>query len=333
MATLLQIKTAIASYLGKTVADLTVDGQDLGLLAMNQVRQQAEMVHDFEFSRKLVTVAVDGVVGGSLDDAVLYGTEVGVTVKSVIDIGIFDNDGNFRSAGWTTVAGGLDVQRRDNPLTVVPRYPTDSQALASPYGTSKYLLSGANVYRFPKSLNTTDTIGLEVYTFADDWTGILNVTGTLSPDATGTYYQDGVFSQQPFYVRDDGEYIVFYSSVLSKWVLAPPGDDVGLPDWRRTTLEGAYTPTAPATGTATIDYLVPGEVAVPDPLGMSDIWTTRGAQYIQWGAIVQLNNLFKEFVFRQEGNLPPPQALADAGLEALKTWDIFRYERRRRYGR
>jgi hypothetical protein len=330
--TLIEIKTAIATYFGKLVGDLTINNQDLALVALNQVRLQAEMVHDFEFSRRLVTVSVNGVTGGSLDAAVVYGTSTQVRVKSVIDVGVFDSDGNLRPAEWTTVADSLNGQREDNPMRVLARYPTDSQAECGPLGQSRFQFSGNSIYKFPKVAEQTYTVGLEVYTFSEDWTGILDVTGTLTPDATGTYYQAGVFNEQPFYVRPDALYLVFWNNSLNKWIIAPPGEDSGLPYWQSasTVIEASYTAQSGAVGTAAVDYNLIGETVVPDPSSVSDIWTTRGSQYLQWAAIVHLNHYYKAFVFRQEGNLPPPQTLADAGLEALKSWDIFRYESFRR---
>lgn len=335
MASLLGIKTAIATYFGKVVGDLTINGQDLSLVALNQVRLQAEMVHDFEFTRKLVTVEVDGAIGGSLDEAVVYGTAIPVEVKSVIDVGIFDVDGNMRAVDWNTVAEGLNTQRLDNPHGVIPRYPTDAQSLSGPLGVSRFQFSGQSIYKFPKVVGETYTVGMEVYTFTTDWTGVLTITGDPVPYANGTYYEQGAFNGKPFYVRNDGEYLVFWSSELVTWVLAPPGDDDGLPYWysEDAELEGEYLNQGSASGAPTIDLHSVGDTTIYDPLGISDIWTTKGAQYLQWAAIVHLNYYYKEFVFRQEGNLPPPQTLADAGLEALKQWDIFKYESFRRSSR
>lgn len=62
-------------------------------------------------------------------------------------------------------------------------------------------------------------------------------------------------------------------------------------------------------------------------------WTKHGSQYLLWSTVIHLNHLFKGFVFRQEGNLPPPQALADLGLDAMLKWDNFMFEQFRRHSR
>lgn len=240
--TLLEIKTAAAHYLELGVADLTVNTQDLGILALNQVRKFAELNHDFEFSRKLVTVSVDGVTGGDLTTAVLYGTATAASIKTVIDVGIFDEDGNLRPIEWTTVSESLERGRLDNPA-FVPRFPTDGQALGSPVGRSRVAFSGDKVYLFPLGASgETFTLGMEVYTFTADW--VIGAT------------------------------------------------------------EASTSP-----------------------------WSTHGSQFLLWQTVVHLNKRFKYFVPRTEGNLPAPTDLADAGLQAFKDWDTYRYEQSRRHGR
>jgi hypothetical protein len=64
---------------------------------------------------------------------------------------------------------------------------------------------------------------------------------------------------------------------------------------------------------------------------VTDVWLRNGAQYLLWAGIVQINHLCKEFVFRQEGNLPPPEKLAEAALENFRQWDSFKYEENRRH--
>lgn len=239
--TLLEIKTAAASYLDRTLTELNVNGQDLGLIALNTVRRRAELAWDFEFTRKLATVSVDGVTGGSLDAAVLYGTATPVEIKTIIEVGLFDDFGNLRPVEWTTVSESLERQRIEN-MRDVPRYPTDAWAETYPAGLGRFAFTGSTVYRFPKDSTATFLLGMEIYAATADWTG---------PQLNS--------------------------------VIAP--------------------------------------------------WTTHGSPFLLWATVVELNQLFKHFVFRQEGNLPPPQAQADAGLEAFKQWDTFRFEQSRRHGR
>ncbi len=240
------IKASAAAYLGRKTEDLTVNNVDLGLAAMNQVRLLAELNHDFGFTRKLLTLDVSSDTGGSLENATIYGTsDAAPTVKTIVDVGQFDEVGNFIPVEWTTTQESLDRQRMDNPGTIV-RYPTDGQAVCGPIGWRRFVFAGDKIYFFPKAQDVTVfTLGIIAYTFTTDW------------------------------VDDD--------------------------------LKDESTAGAP--------------------------WKLQGQQYLLWATIVQLNNLFKEFVPRQEGNLPPPQTLADAGLASLIQWDIFKFEQFRRHGR
>jgi hypothetical protein len=238
--TLNDIRSAAAGYLHRTVSDFTINGVDLSLFALNQVRTAAEMQNDFNFTRKLMSLDVDGVVGGSLSGAMEYGTSNPFEIKTIVDVGQFDTKGNLNPVDWTTVAAGLDIQRDESCYSF--RYPTDGQATGA-NGVPRIVFSGDKVYLFPKgTANTASTLGLEAYTFTKDW-------------VVGDY------------------------------------------------------------GTT------------PSP------WGTKGAQYLLWGTVLHLNQVYKDFVFRQEGNLPPPQTLADQGLQALITWDIFKYEQFRRHNR
>lgn len=247
--TLTQIKDAVAAYLHRTTDELTVNSVDLGLVALNHVRNQAELNHNFGFTRKLAQVSVDGVTGGSLDNAVdVDGAPINgqppVAVKSIIDIGVADSVGNISPIEWTSGEDSANRTRQDNPFSIM-RYPTDAQALCGPVGQRRVVFAGNQIHLFPRSPDTTLVLLMDVYSFTSDWTDT-----SLSPTATFT------------------------------------------------------TP-----------------------------WVTHGSNYLIWAAVIQLNHMFKDFVFRQEGNLPPPQTLADNALESMKMWDTFKYEQFRRHSR
>lgn len=237
--TLQDIRNAAAAYLHRAASDFTINGVDLSLFALNQVRLAAELLNDFNFTRKTMQLTVDGVLGGSLSTAVEVGTLLTTEIKSIVDVGQFDKDGNLVPVEWTTVAASMDIQRQES--STLFRYPTDAQA-STAIGMTRVVFSGDKVYLFPKAPGQSFVIGIEAYTFTPDW-----------------------------------------------------------------------TPTDFAT--------------TPNP------WARKGSQYLLWGSVIHLNQVYKDFVFRQEGNLPPPQTLADQGLQTLVTWDIFKYEQNRRHNR
>lgn len=159
-----------ASYLNVDVSELTQNGLDLFLHAANEARSSAELNHDFEFNRKLVTVSINGTTGGDLGAAV-DATATAVTVKTVIEAGLLDEHSNLVPVEWTTVAESLERQRGDNGF-VVPRYPTDGWARSQPAGLSRFLFAGDVITSWPRTTESeaiTFALWLDVYAFTADW--------------------------------------------------------------------------------------------------------------------------------------------------------------------
>lgn len=335
MATYLELKQAAANYLNIAIADLTQNGQDLWILASNQARKMAELSNDFEFSRKIVSITVNGITGGSL--VLAQDSESNLSeVKTVIEVGLLNNSGNLCPVEWTTVAESLTRQREDNSYAY-PRYPTDAYSSDTPFGGTRFTFSGNKVTKWPRVSETDTTdypLYLEAYTFYPDWTvsdlspGTVIVTGTLSPDATGTYDESGEYTGAPLYIREDIGYILFFTG--GNWTLQAFAGGLipQVNSWNRTTTSlvptGTYTAGGTNTGTATV---------TATQTATSDIWTTHGQKFLLWASIVQLNHLWKRFVPRTEGNLAPPQQLADDGLASLIAWDAYRYEGFRTHNR
>ena len=331
--TLLDIKTEVATYFQKAVADFTINGQDLFLAAANHVRRQAELAHDFEFLRKTVSVTVDGVTGGSLATAIDTVTGAAVTVKEVIDCGLADQFGNFVPTDWGPTANNLELQRQDNPR-MFPRYPTDAVYLAYPRGLLRFNFSGDTVRRFPltsEAANESYTLLIECYSISADWTsgdfsnGDVTITGTGTPDYTGTYVaSESLSGGQRVYVKEtsaaNGALILLFDGTF--WQLFSAFNGQVGPVF--------LSPSATLAATYTADNGASGTMIVAQTAETSDTWTTYGSQYLLWAIIVYMNHRFKQFVYRTEGNLPPPQQLRDEALNAFIEWDTDRYTKFRR---
>jgi hypothetical protein len=73
------------------------------------------------------------------------------------------------------------------------------------------------------------------------------------------------------------------------------------------------------------------EVALEGPAWMesyegdedTDFLIEHGYDFMMWQTVIELNHLIKQFVPRQEGNLPPPTAQRDAAWMSLVQWDEF----------
>lgn len=334
MSTLLDIKTTVALNLGKTVSDLTVSGFDLGLVALNQVRRRAELAHDFEFSRKLISLAVNGSTGGNLSASVLKSDGVTtVDIKTVLEVGVFDDDSNLRPIIWTTVAEGLERQRKDNSR-VFSSWRAPDQTQVTPNGLYRAEFSGMNVFVWPKDSQNNYTLGMEVYAMQSPWTsadltGVITVAGSATTAINGSYTNQGVYNGFPLFIKivSGTDYALWNNGTT--WKLSAVVDLAGTPtDFYSLTSTsqspaGSYSNNGSWTGT----------VVLTDGVSTSDNWTKYGEEYLTWAAVEHLNTRFKYLVPRTEGNLPPPYALAAQALDAFIEWDTNLYEQFRRHSR
>ena len=81
----------------------------------------------------------------------------------------------------------------------------------------------------------------------------LLVTGTLSPDVTGNYLEDGTCAGKPQYRREDSQCWIWWYATYSRWILSRAPGYLG-PHWYKSAdpVTGTYTPFYGATGTATV---------------------------------------------------------------------------------
>jgi hypothetical protein len=90
--------------------------------------------------------------------------------------------------------------------------------------------------------------------------GMLKVTGTLDPDATGVYVENGTYRGEPAYERDDGEYWIWLFSGTS-WVLSVAKDST-TDSWLNNSgsgRTGTYTAFS-GSGTATVALYAPFQI-------------------------------------------------------------------------
>jgi hypothetical protein len=353
VATILELKSTIAGILGVTVNDFTVNGIDFGLTALNAVRLQAEQGNDFEFQRKTLSLSVNTLTGGSLENAVIQGTSTTATIKTLIDVGQADTNGNFVPLEWTTRAESHERTRGENRYgSRSLRYPSDADAQVFVGGRRRVMLDNDRVSLFPMgTVSENVTVLLDCYVYSSDWTSTSNtLTVTGGTGVTGvntTYYKYGNTIGGAFYLSINPTAIVLsagpatyysisYDWLNGRWVIADVNQTLLVFSPNRHALvtssqspAGTYTGAGTFTGTAVVT------LATTDPT--SDIWTTKGANYLIWASVVWLNqnaSVFgKQFVNRQEGNLAPPTVLRDEALATLIACDTNKFELFRRHGR
>lgn len=336
MATLLDIKTAAAHYLDRGVADLTVNTQDLGLIALNQARNYAELQNDFEFSRKLVELEVNGVTGGALSSATLYSTgTTSATVTGTLSpnlVGTYVQVGTYNGFPFYLLAGTTAYALWNNGSAWYLAAAAGVNGTTAPVGDRFTLastsLSPAGTYTAAGSATgapvvavTAPTVDIktviEVGLF-DDFGNFRPIEWTTVSESLERQRKDNPYST-PRYPTDAWAQIgpagesrfAFSGDTLYRF----PFDE----DNNFTVGMEVYSFTA--------DWVAGDLSTTIAP------WTTKGQEYLLWATIFRLNHLFKAFVPRQEGNLPPPTGVMEAALEAFKSWDTFKFEQFRRHSR
>ena len=79
------------------------------------------------------------------------------------------------------------------------------------------------------------------------------VTGTLNPDATGNYFEDGTHDGKPTYRRTDSAFWIWYHQPAVSWIITTTVGPVDPDGWfHNISIEGTYTPFGAATGIATV---------------------------------------------------------------------------------
>lgn len=339
---LLDIKTSVATYFNKELSELTLNGQDLFLIAVNNVRRWAEMNNDFEHSRRLLRLTVDGVTGGSLDDA----EEDGVGAESLTVTGSLSPDvtgvytkqnGRVNGYPWytkiesTQATSHIIFHDGDRWLLVVWG---DFPDLDLNGGIFSRTTGSSPVGTLVGSLGYTGTATVVVNT---DWRGIKQIieVGIFDEDDNLRPVNWTTVSESLERQRKDNPYTA-PRYPTDGWHQSGP---MGL---GRFEFRGDNVFRFPKDDSANGEFELGIEVYTfhsdwtADDLLVdtdSNIWTEEAGQFLIWGVVMELNHRFKEFVFRQEGNLPPPKELRDEALVAFMEFDAHKFERNRRHGR
>ena len=79
------------------------------------------------------------------------------------------------------------------------------------------------------------------------------MSGVLVPDATGDYFEAGIYGGRPYYARNDSAFTIWWQNGTSHWMISASPDTFN-PYWVHDdpAIIGDYSPAAGATGTATV---------------------------------------------------------------------------------
>lgn len=330
MPTLAQLKASVAAHLNTTVANLTISGTDMFLIAANNVRKNAELLHNFEYARVQATLSIDGTTGGSLLNAVVdSGSQDTVTVTGTLSS---DATGLYRLTGVYTAKNIYTLQ---NPAKGAFAIYYNSTQWSIYNWITGHTWNFVSVSSSPVGTYTADgasgATGTATVAVGATWNGLkevlavqrTNQDGTLSPlnftqaetaierdrwttelsdnyDLANRYPSDARFLQrgtEGTIIQRRGTLFIYPVPAISSETLAVTLEAYAwLADYDASTLAASISP----------DFIV-----------------THGFLFLQWGIVCELNYIFKAFVPRQEGNLASPEQAREAAWRDLMLWDTY----------
>lgn len=180
--TLNNIAIQAAINLRQPVASLTNYSQlgltnvNLVLPVFNMLRTDAESSNDFEFTYKQVDVTVVPGTPVDLSTAVIHGTTTAAVIKTIMDIGLYDKQGNLWPVEWTSGGESMERTRQENGFGF-ERYPRDDQnSFRYSSGLYRVIINGGpqgTLDLYPVRLEDgtqSFTFGIMAYLLTPDWT-------------------------------------------------------------------------------------------------------------------------------------------------------------------
>lgn len=319
----------------KATSDLTVNGVDLFLVAANNVRRnKGELLHNFEYARCLATLDVNGVLGGSLDDAVISGTADTLTVTGGNFPGVYTQTGVFNGYPLFSLVG---------------------------VGTSTFIYynTGNVGYIIADQLSTAVRGNAYTSDIPTSYLGSFTGIGTIIDTCSVARTTQSTFSKVKEIVavsrmRPDGTYIPLdfaradipierdrteleFSDNLFPYLRYPSDAQINsrgtsssmIQRGRRVEIYPFYASNDDTTFSVRLEaYGLLKDYTAANLLDTNptDFFVEYGNQFMQWSIINELNYYFKTFVPRTEGNLSPPEQKATDAWRDLLLWDTYQVD-------
>jgi len=333
------LKKICAAYHGVATSALTVDSTDLFLAAANNCKDNAQLLHNFEASRVVATLSIDGVTGGALSSAVVSGnTNETLTVSESVATLSPDCTGTYTRTGSF---GGypLYILEAATPFFIFYNANLSTYVLDSTLTTgapSNYWLISPDVV---SAIGTYTPVGSNTGTAAAAsaslaaWNGISEVTAIYRNNAEGALVpldltRSDIAIERDRYELEMSEEYEPYRRYPSDAALLDRGTN-GTLIQRGTTLY-IYPPAT--TSDTPLDVYLEGFGRLADYTSTSlsltdppDFLFRYGANFLQWSIIFELNFLFKTFVPRTEGNLSSSEVekAKEKAWRELLLWDAY----------
>jgi len=333
------LKKVCAAYHQVATATLTVDGVDLFLIAANNARGNAELLHNFELARVQASLSIDGETGADLSTAVFLNTKNSVIVSGTLSpdaTGTYNLIGNF---------SGYPCYYKESPVAYFLYYnPGNSRYVINPILSITTLAAGW----LPATALTTP-IGSFVGTGAfsgftgtattayggsQAWSSIKEVIAVQRTNVDGIlvpldFTRADIAIERDRYELEMSEEYEPYRRYPSDAALLQRGTN-GTIVQRGTKLH-VYPINAITSTPLQVTLEAYGLLADYTATSLTDVVATDfflqyGANFLQWSIICELNFLFRTFVTRQEGNVTSPEKEREKAWRELLLWDTYKVD-------
>lgn len=328
--TLANLKKICAAYHRVATAALTVDTVDLFLVAANNVRSNAELLHNFELSRVQATLSIDGTTGGALSDAVFTNRAAVVTGTGTV---VPDVTGIFHAFGQATSETLYLKLLGTEPLYVQYNGATWScNAWSGTYGWTK--AAGATVTGVYTPVGTaTGNLTLTAASQAM-WSGIKEVIAVQRTNTDGIlvpldFTRADIPIERDRYELEMSEDYEAYRRYPSDAALLQRGTNGTI--IQRGGKLFVYPVDAITSTPLSVTLEAYGRLADYTATNLNDTEPTDffvqyGSTYMQYAIICELNYLFQTFVPREVGNLSPPEKAKEEAWRNLILWDTYQVD-------
>jgi hypothetical protein len=288
---------------------------DLLLLGLNNARRWAERAHDFYYSQL---------------DCYLSIASIGTAISAAYV------DTTVTAAGTLSpnVAGAFALSGTYNSLPFYTKTVASVVYFLAFSGTAWNITAGGfTVGADYWSLTTTSSSPVGAYTAHGANTGVLTITqttGTISikrvcnvslPVAAGYYFPTEFLTNDEWLERIQrlGGREHYNSAKTLEEIGVSQFNAVAIQQGQVISLAPPPLFTFPTVAQLSVIRWQPDYVNGTD----TDFFTERAPDFLIWKAVLEINNYFKVFVGRQEGNIDEKAvgAMADAAFASLIQWD------------
>lgn len=319
-----KIADRVAFYLQKDRSTfLSADGTDWLIEALNTARKAAESQHDFIYQQALAWLTVDPLSGSRLENAKLVSDD-GALSEALVKVKSVDT---------------VYLQNEVNPNALFPLWVDPKKLLAVKAKERNYLYRGFPLYR-DDGMVVRHPADVSRYIPGRPMRGYFQGT-SFRVDPAFTDSRTVLLDCQLWMDNYEGNWLnVLAASSASNTVIARLGAPVSFAAGAK--LFGANVSLVTDTGSS-LSILLDNFPALSEAI-VSDTWTpftntnvTTGENAEDWmcrygdaflffSAVCEVNMLTRQFAYRSEGYVSPPEKQRDDMFGKMVLWDEYMWE-------